>query len=93
MDISEAKKIAHDFIVKDFNLENDKIIFIDDKVKTLDSGWIFYYNSEKFIVGGDFDFMLMGNNPVFVNKSNGNPCYIRIDVDEEQAVADLKNDI
>lgn len=34
-------------------------------------GWIFFYNSERFIETGESRYRLAGNDPVIVNKHNG----------------------
>ena len=31
-------------------------------------GWVFFYNSERFLATGDVIYALAGNGPVFVNK-------------------------
>jgi len=34
-------------------------------------GWIFFYNSKKFVETGIFSYTLAGNGPVIVNKYDG----------------------
>ena len=34
-------------------------------------GWVFFYNSKRFIETKDFIFQLAGNGPIFINKFTG----------------------
>ena len=34
-------------------------------------GWVFFYNTKKFVETGIFRYRLAGNGPVIVNKHNG----------------------
>jgi hypothetical protein len=91
LDISEARKIAITFINKEFDLSdiNDKVILLREETVETEKGWVFYYNSEKFVQTKDFSFMLMGNNPVFVSKNSGQPAYIRGDIEVLEALAEV----
>jgi hypothetical protein len=88
MDIEAAKRIALEFINQDYDLScyNDSVFIRDEQTEILEYGWIFYYNSKKFLETGDFMNMLLGHNPVFVDKNNGQVLYIRGDLDLEDAI-------
>jgi len=47
---------------------DDRWVVRDDKTIEKPFGWIFFYNSEKFLATGNVLHRLAGNGPVFVNK-------------------------
>lgn len=50
---------------------NIKLKIQDNCTEEHEFGWVFYYNSEKYIETGDFKEALGGNAPLIVNKNNG----------------------
>lgn len=46
----------------------ERWVVLDDKTIEKPYGWIYFYNSERFVVTGDPLYRLAGNGPVFVNK-------------------------
>ena len=44
---------------------------VDEETIEKQYGWIFFYNSTKFIETGVFSYRLAGNGPVIVNKHDG----------------------
>jgi hypothetical protein len=68
-----AKKIAFDFINSD-SLDIDggnKWVVIDEYTIEKKYGWIFSYNSQKFLETGDYSYSVVGNGPVIVNRKTG----------------------
>jgi hypothetical protein len=47
--------------------------FIVVKASTIERpfGWVFFYNSKRFLDTGESRYRLAGNGPVIVNKQNG----------------------
>ena len=92
MELNDAKKLALTFINNDFNLDetNDTVQIIDEKTIPIGSGWLFFYNSQKFLTDGDFEKMLIGNLPVYVNSKNKTISYIAIKTTLQDAIATLK---
>jgi hypothetical protein len=47
--------------------------FVVDEEWTMEKsfGWVFFYNSKKFVETGEFRFRLAGNGPVTINKFAG----------------------
>jgi hypothetical protein len=73
MNIKDAKEIATKFInqnLQDFDHE-DEFIIIDDVTIEKEYGWIFSYNSKKYIETDDFSYCIVGNGPIVVNKESG----------------------
>ena len=49
----------------------DPFIVIDEYTIEKPFGWVFFYNSKKFLETGLFQDRLFGNGPVIVNKASG----------------------
>ena len=77
--LEEAKGRALEFIGKDFDLSEtgDRIAILDGKTTEVPRGWIFFYNSARFLETKDFASMLMSNRPVFVDRATGDLEYVR----------------
>jgi Immunity protein 35 len=89
--MNKAEEIALTFINEEFDLSelDDRVILLKEETVENERGWIFYYNSENFVSTQDPSFMLMGNNPVFVNKVSGQALYIRGDIEVLEALAEI----
>jgi Immunity protein 35 len=77
--LEQAKSRALAFIGNDFDLSEagDRIAILDDKTAVAARGWVFFYNSARFIETHDFSSMLMSNRPVFVDRETGDLEYVR----------------
>ena len=86
MEIAEAVEIVEKYLsgqaVEMNNFGSALAGYVNPKVKLqilaesteeYDFGWIFYYNSAKFIETGDFREALAGNAPLIINKESGDP--------------------
>jgi hypothetical protein len=49
----------------------DPFIVVENDTIEKSFGWVFFYNSKKFLETGEFRQRLAGNGPVIVNKHNG----------------------
>lgn len=47
-----------------------------DKTEEFDVGWVFYYQSARYIETGDFHESVIGNAPFFVSRSDGFSCFV-----------------
>ena len=50
---------------------NIKLLILSNKTEEYEFGWVFYYNSAKYIESGDINHALGGNAPLIVNMKNG----------------------
>ena len=66
----EATEIAANY-VKGLSTRYE-IALLHNETKEFDLGWVFFYQSQKFIVSGDYKDMIAGNAPLIVNKYDGN---------------------
>ncbi|MBV8250346.1 MAG: hypothetical protein JO200_18095 [Comamonas sp.] len=47
-----------------------------DETKEFDVGWIFYYQTARFLETGNFNEMLVGGVPMFVSRTNGDIVFV-----------------
>lgn len=63
-----AQNKAQSYIPTYDQPENDKLIITDDTILK-EWGWIFFYNTEKYIETNDPKYTIAGNVPLFVTKN------------------------
>lgn len=51
--------------------DDDPFVLIEKSTIERPFGWVFFYNSEKFVNTGISEYRLAGNGPVIVNKDTG----------------------
>ncbi len=56
--------------MKRFILDDD-IIIMDDRTIERDFGWVFIYNTKRFVETGDHNYTLIGNAPIIVDRIDG----------------------
>ena len=71
--VLEARAIAVDYIFQLSERVGIKIILIDDLTIEISNGWVFFYDTESYVQTGNSHDALMGNLPVFVSESGGEP--------------------
>lgn len=67
----ETKMNSFGSALPDYTNPNIKLQILSDSVEEHEFGWVFYYNSAKFIETDDFREALDGNAPLIVNKVSG----------------------
>ena len=71
----EARKIVINQLefIQDNNLslEGDELVIIDEETIEKDFGWVFFYQSKKFLETENFSYCLAGNAPYIVNRFDG----------------------
>jgi hypothetical protein len=50
---------------------DDPLIVVEEHTIEKAFGWVFFYNSMKFLDTGIYEYSLAGNGPVIVDKSTG----------------------
>ncbi len=70
IDKETAKKMATEFINSSSTDEeiNNDLIIVDKATIEKPYGWIFSYDSRKFLDTGDFTYSILGNGPIVVDK-------------------------
>ena len=62
----QAKLLAERAVRAIADASNDEFSIVDNK--TIDEGWLFFYNSKDFIETGNLSSSLAGNGPIFVDR-------------------------
>ena len=72
IDTEEARRLAQQWVSANMQLDEDDEAVIDDRwTRTESFGWIFFYNSRRFIEDGQFVDQLVGNAPIIVRRDTG----------------------
>ncbi len=71
IDLETAKKIVQEDLDSIRKYEDDRFVIIDEATIEKSYGWIFFFNSKKFLETGDFLYALGGNGPIAVEKETG----------------------
>lgn len=58
-----AKKLVSEFINNRFN-SNDELVIDNEAVIETDFGWVFPYDSKKFLESGELIYASVGNAPI-----------------------------
>ena len=69
MEIAEAEKKVLAHVNKICPLQDDELIIVEHQVLDNNLGWIFFYNSRKFVETNSVDYAIAGNSPVIVKKN------------------------
>ena len=64
MDMREAKDIVTRVLNENFHVPGDKLVIVDEYTIEKYYGWIFFFNSERFLQTGNIFASLGGNGPV-----------------------------
>ena len=54
--------------LREMSPAHERWVVVDEHTIERSFGWIFFYNSERFVTTGSAMYRLAGNGPVFVNK-------------------------
>ena len=68
--LEQAKAIVNAEINKDFDYD-DEIIIIEESIREKPYGWIFYYQSKKYLETDSISYALAGNAPIIFEKETG----------------------
>jgi hypothetical protein len=79
--LQEAQDLAHQF------LNNPQLVLIQTPVHEGDYGWIFSYQSKKFMETKDGLYALMGNQPLLVDKHTSTVVHVSTRHSFDQSVA------
>ena len=56
--------------------DGTKLQVLTDSTKEFDVGWVFYYQSARYVETEDFSELLVGNAPLFISRSDGHPFFV-----------------
>lgn len=66
----EAKGIVEAELNREYQEPGDSLIIIDNLTQEKPYGWIFFFDSKKYLETGNFLFMLCGNGPVVFERES-----------------------
>ena len=52
------------------------VSIVQEDTKEFDAGWVFYYQSTRFLETGNQSYLLAGNAPLFVARSDGKATFV-----------------
>lgn len=65
--MAEARSLAERYVADTIPPpEGDKLMIADVATKKIENGWLFSYQSERYLVTKDYQFFLVGTCPIFV---------------------------
>lgn len=73
--LSQAIEIANRQLLS-LSCDGAPLQMLSDKTEEFDVGWVFYYQSARYIETGDFRESVVGNAPLFVSRSDGFSCFV-----------------
>ncbi|MBN3763395.1 YrhB domain-containing protein [Burkholderia sp. Ac-20365] len=71
----QAKEVAQ-LAITEAGWEGNDAVVVDEYIQEFDVGWVFYYQSARFLETGEFGFSLVGNAPFFVSRVGGYSAFI-----------------
>src|SRR5262245_16264653 len=73
IDVKKAREIAQEYLdrTNSRSRQVDKAVILDEVTEEHDFGWVFFYQSERFIATNDPMAQLYGNAPMIIRKSDG----------------------
>jgi hypothetical protein len=64
---AEARQLALNYIQSG----SREVVLLDDKTMEKSFGWVFFFNSKRYVETGDDRYALYGNGPIVVTKADG----------------------
>jgi len=71
IDKNQAREIAKEEISRMNKRSLIEFALMDNQTIEFQYGWVFFYQSKKFLETKDMDFMVAGNAPYIIDKQDG----------------------
>ena len=71
MTYEDARKKVEIYIQILSEGENYALAIVEDATIEKDFGWVFFYNSKKYLETKNFSDVIVGNGPILVSKKDG----------------------
>ena len=68
---SQAIHLAEEYIGEASKKSGYHLVLLSEDIVEFDLGWVFTYQSKKFVETGDILEMVTGNAPIIINKQDG----------------------
>lgn len=66
-----AEKQVTELLNADYHADDDSLVILSERTIEKDYGWIFFYQSRKYLETGEFSYTLAGNGPVVFERESG----------------------
>jgi hypothetical protein len=66
-----AGKLVEGYINSLYHVEGDTLVVVDEATIGKDYGWIFFYNSRRYLETNNLSYALAGNGPIVVERKDG----------------------
>lgn len=67
----EARRLVFERVIGPSDLGSLALKLLDQHTIETEFGWVFFYNSRRYIETGDFSYALAGNAPIIVDRATG----------------------
>lgn len=71
LDRARAEQIAAQEIKDPYATAENQAVIIEDATIEKDYGWIFFYQSKRYLTTGEMRHRLAGNGPILIEKDTG----------------------
>jgi immunity protein 35 of polymorphic toxin system len=71
MDLKSARKIAQRFVSELAAQSTTDLVIVDQNTIEFGTGWVFFYDSSRYLASGAISDALAGNAPLIVSKRDG----------------------
>ncbi len=72
LNLESAKKKVVAYLDSQYKVKDEPLVMIrEDFIVTKDYGWIFSYESKRFLETGELRYRLVGNYPLLIFKDSG----------------------
>lgn len=71
MDLNSAEAIAQAYVADVGRKLGVDLVLLGDQTIEFGSGWVFFYDSRKYVEGGSISDALAGNAPLIVSRRDG----------------------
>ena len=82
----EVTQIAADFLAK--KVKQIEVALLTDQTREFELGWVFFWQSRRYMETGRFGDRLGGNAPIIVNKHDGSAVFTGTGYPVEKYIAD-----
>jgi|SRR5688572_9729382 hypothetical protein len=67
----DARKVVNAYLTKLQAGRSYELALMEDRTRDEDFGWVFFYNTKRFLESGDMQWALGGNAPLIVDRRTG----------------------
>jgi hypothetical protein len=71
LNVTEARSLVQSYINSIYHVDGDELVILDEETIVKPYGWVFLYESRKFLETNNITFAALGNAPIIVEKENG----------------------